>query len=312
MPIHGFASRRVLGLGLAATLAAALPAAAVRRPTRRPAVLVSSPDAKPELESARRHPRPARPRRPAAGTAPSTAAAPAATVKAEGWGTLKGKVVFGGTPPELPPLAGGRQGRQGPRDLRQDRGRSPTRGWSSIGHQGRQERLRLPPAAHRRQRGGQEGGAGEAARVRPEELHVHPACPGRDDRGDGHHEVERPDQSQRQFPAQGPEPESDDGPGRHDGRQARGARTRAWPGELQYSPVDDGLLAGPRPPLFRRDRQGRQFEIKNAPAGTQKVVVWQEAVSYVTPTSGEAITIKANDTTTQDFTIDPSKVKPGG
>jgi plastocyanin len=55
------------------------------------------------------------------------------------------------------------------------------------------------------------------------------------------------------------------------------------------------------------------FEIKNVPAGTQKVVVWQEAVSkggFVTPPSGEDITIKASDTTVKDFTIDPAKLLP--
>jgi plastocyanin len=57
------------------------------------------------------------------------------------------------------------------------------------------------------------------------------------------------------------------------------------------------------------DAQGN-FEIKNAPAGTQKVVVWQEAVGFVTAPSGDDVTIKANDATTQGFTIDPAKVKP--
>jgi hypothetical protein len=52
------------------------------------------------------------------------------------------------------------------------------------------------------------------------------------------------------------------------------------------------------------------FEIKNAPAGTQKVVVWQEAVGFVSAPSGQDVTIKANDTTTQAFTIDPAKVRP--
>jgi len=55
------------------------------------------------------------------------------------------------------------------------------------------------------------------------------------------------------------------------------------------------------------------FEIKNVPAGTQKVVVWQETVAkggFVTPPSGEDVTIKANDTTVKDFTIDPAKLLP--
>ncbi len=52
------------------------------------------------------------------------------------------------------------------------------------------------------------------------------------------------------------------------------------------------------------------FEIKNAPAGTQKVVVWQEAVGFVTAPSGDDVTIKPSDTTTQGYTIDPAKVRP--
>ena len=55
------------------------------------------------------------------------------------------------------------------------------------------------------------------------------------------------------------------------------------------------------------DAQGN-FEIKNVPAGTQKVVVWQEAAKFVTPPSGQDVVIKANDTTTVPFTIDAGKV----
>ena len=46
------------------------------------------------------------------------------------------------------------------------------------------------------------------------------------------------------------------------------------------------------------------YEIPNAPAGTQKVVVWQEAKGFVTAPSGEDVTIKANDSTVQEFKID--------
>jgi hypothetical protein len=46
------------------------------------------------------------------------------------------------------------------------------------------------------------------------------------------------------------------------------------------------------------------FEIKNVPAGTQKVVVWQEAAGFVTPPSGTDVTLKANDVTVKDFSID--------
>ncbi|MDB5352153.1 MAG: hypothetical protein JWN86_3400 [Planctomycetota bacterium] len=58
------------------------------------------------------------------------------------------------------------------------------------------------------------------------------------------------------------------------------------------------------------DAQGN-FEIKNVPAGEQKVVVWAEAVGpgYVTAASGEPISIKAGGETAKDYTIDPAKVK---
>ena len=59
--------------------------------------------------------------------------------------------------------------------------------------------------------------------------------------------------------------------------------------------------------------QAGNFEIKNVPAGAQKVVVWQEAVKgggFVTAPSGEEVTIKANDTTEKEFKIESSKLLP--
>jgi hypothetical protein len=61
-------------------------------------------------------------------------------------------------------------------------------------------------------------------------------------------------------------------------------------------------------PYFAVTDANGYYEIKNAPAGTQKVVVWQEAANFVTAQSGEDVTIKASDTTIKDFTI--SKVRP--
>jgi hypothetical protein len=57
------------------------------------------------------------------------------------------------------------------------------------------------------------------------------------------------------------------------------------------------------------DEKGN-FELKNVPAGTQKVVVWQEAVApkFVTASSGEAVTIKANEDNTHVFHIKPEQV----
>jgi plastocyanin len=60
------------------------------------------------------------------------------------------------------------------------------------------------------------------------------------------------------------------------------------------------------------DAQGN-FELKNVPAGTQKIVIWQEAVApngFLSAPSGDAIEIKANEATTKDFTIDAGKLRP--
>lgn len=63
-------------------------------------------------------------------------------------------------------------------------------------------------------------------------------------------------------------------------------------------------------PYFAVTDEKGNYEIKNVPAGSQKVVVWQEATGFVTAPSGEEVAVKANDPTAKDFTIDPGKVKP--
>jgi plastocyanin len=60
------------------------------------------------------------------------------------------------------------------------------------------------------------------------------------------------------------------------------------------------------------DEKGN-FEIKDVPAGAQKVVVWQESVSgggFVTAPSGEEISIKPGDATVKEFKIDSSRLLP--
>ncbi len=64
-------------------------------------------------------------------------------------------------------------------------------------------------------------------------------------------------------------------------------------------------------PYFAVTDEKGNFEIKNVPAGTQKVVVWQEAVGPVTPASGEDVNITPNGEITKEFTIDAGKVRPG-
>jgi plastocyanin len=63
-------------------------------------------------------------------------------------------------------------------------------------------------------------------------------------------------------------------------------------------------------PYFAVTDDKGNFEIKNAPAGTQKVVVWQEATQFVTPSAGQDVTLAAGGDASQDFTIKASQVKP--
>jgi hypothetical protein len=63
-------------------------------------------------------------------------------------------------------------------------------------------------------------------------------------------------------------------------------------------------------PYFAVTDDKGNFEIKDVPAGTQKVVVWQEATGFVTAPAGEEIAIAAGAPTAKTFTIDPGKVKP--
>lgn len=63
-------------------------------------------------------------------------------------------------------------------------------------------------------------------------------------------------------------------------------------------------------PYFAVTDDKGNFEIKNAPAGTQKVVVWQEAAGNLTTTGGQDVTIAANGDTSQDFTMKASQIKP--
>jgi hypothetical protein len=61
------------------------------------------------------------------------------------------------------------------------------------------------------------------------------------------------------------------------------------------------------------DAEGN-YEIKGVPAGTQKVVVWQEAVhpAFVTASSGDPVDIQPDGETTKDFVIQPNQIKPEG
>jgi hypothetical protein len=65
-------------------------------------------------------------------------------------------------------------------------------------------------------------------------------------------------------------------------------------------------------PYFAVTNEKGEFEIKNVPAGDQKVVVWSEALhpAFITSSgSGDPVNIKPNKETSVDYTLDGSKIK---
>ena len=117
-------------------------------------------------------------------------------------GRSRGRSSSAGNPPaaERPRRPG--EGRQGPRGLRQGRAdpeRAPGR---RRRDQGGQECARLHPQADGDQRRGQVGRLTGRGRLRPEELHLRAARPGRHERREGPGQEQRPGQPQRQLEAQ--------------------------------------------------------------------------------------------------------------
>jgi plastocyanin len=65
-------------------------------------------------------------------------------------------------------------------------------------------------------------------------------------------------------------------------------------------------------PFFAMTGEDGSFEIRGVPAGTQNLVVWQERVGYVSAggTRGQAVTVPANGVVdVGTITLDPAKVK---
>ena len=64
-------------------------------------------------------------------------------------------------------------------------------------------------------------------------------------------------------------------------------------------------------PYFAVTDADGNFEIKNVPAGDQKVIVWCEAIGpgTLTAASGDTVAIKAGGETSKEFTLDAAKVK---
>ncbi|MFM7590806.1 MAG: hypothetical protein ACKO85_03355 [Isosphaeraceae bacterium] len=62
-------------------------------------------------------------------------------------------------------------------------------------------------------------------------------------------------------------------------------------------------------PYFAVTNEKGEFEIKMAPAGTQKVVVWQESVQFVTPAVGQDVNIAKDGVTEANFQVSAAKAK---
>ena len=192
--IHDVRKTMLLGLGLSATLAVALAGCGGDAGNKDDAVIVKAPDAKTNTASSSTSvpaPTPAtsggaapstststssdgRPSRRKAGgpsRAPSSSAAPCRRPRSS---SLRAK------PRRIPEICA----KTGPILVRASGHR--------LGHQGRQERLRLPPSSHGGQRRCQEGGRGEEGRLRPEGMRLHPPRPGRDGGRARRRQVERP------------------------------------------------------------------------------------------------------------------------
>ena len=93
---------------------------------------------------------------------------------------------------------------------------------------------------------------------------------------------------------------------------AQGAERTPGRGDLRYPPLDEGLVDGPRPSLFRRDR--RQGELRDQerpgrhPEGRRLAGGRRQERLRDRP-SGDEVVIKANDATVKDFTIDAGRVR---
>jgi plastocyanin len=307
----------ILGLGLSATLAA-LVAGCGGQPTDSSEINVVVPD--PSVNVAAKTSPASSP-----GAAPSTGSAPAASnvapgataapSKAEGWGTFKGQVVFEGTPPPVKILEAKGKAEKDPEmcavdsDIKSERLviDDATKGVKNV-----LVYLPRPTAVNEEAR--------KAFTAKPVEF-------------DQKHCVFEP--HVLGLMAGVPVTLKSSDPKNHNVNvklknstfnQALGAGktldfTPASPERTPGAVVCDihpwmsaWWMVLENPYIAVTDAKGN-FEIKNVPAGTQKVVVWQEMVKgggFVTASSGDEVTIKANDPTVQTFKIDSSKLLPGG
>jgi plastocyanin len=303
----------VLSLGLGATLAAALAGCGGATADKDTAILVPEPNANLTARATKSAPGAAPAGGAAAPAAGASTAPAAAPVKAEGWGTLKGKVTFGGDPPTQVVLQAVGKAAKDPEVCAKTTPIMSERLVVDSGTKGVKNvfvYLMRPTAVNDEYKKTVAAAPVDFDQKNctfsPHALAVMVGTPVTLRSSDNtNHNVSFQLRNLQKNPLLAPmksaveiptAPERTPGP----------VSCSIHPWMQAYWMVLD------HPYYAVTDAQGN-FEIKNAPAGTQKVVVWQEAVGFVSSSgAGEDVNIKPSDTTSKDFTIDPSKVKPAG
>ncbi|MCA1683453.1 MAG: hypothetical protein LC685_05665 [Actinobacteria bacterium] len=248
---------------------------------------------------------------PTAATATAAAPADAAPAKAGGWGTFKGQVVFGSSPPEVPVLEEKGKAEKDPQYCAKDAPIKSERLIVDGATKGVKNVLVYfpkPSAVNEEARSAKAGTDIVFDQVKCVfEPHVLGMMVGSKitlkSSDDVNHNINA--SLQKNSPI--------------NPVLAAGQSAPFAPTDSERSPVPVTCNIHPwmqawwmvldNPYFAATDAKGN-FEIKNVPAGKQKVVVWQEATGFVSPSAGEEVAIKADDTTSKSWTIDPAKVKP--
>jgi plastocyanin len=304
-----------IGLGLAATLMLAVSGCGSKAPESGEAVVVTEPNASvPTVGTTGTAP--------ATGTggSPATAATPAATsptptamVKAEGWGTLKGKVTFKGDPPKPKVLAPQGKADKDPTVCAKDAPILSERlvvDDASKGVKNVLVYIPKPTAVSEEAKSSVQSAQfvfdQEKCTFKP---HVLAAMTG------VKVELKNSDPVNHNINSRlKNNPFNKLLSASQEAAQPVEAPERS-PGELtcDIHPWMKAYWLVLDNPYFAVTDDKGNFEIKNVPAGTQKVVVWQESVApsgFVSAPSGDPIDIKAGDATTKDLTIDATKIRP--
>jgi plastocyanin len=310
MDTHWIRKPVLLGLGLSATLAVAAAGCGGEGTNKDEGVLVSAPDASVNSKATTTAPS-ASGTSSAGGAASTSSSAPPASapVKAEGWGTLKGTIVFGGPPPEAKILQAQGKAEKDPDTCAKTAPIVSERLIVDSATKGVKNAfvyLIRPSAVNPEAKKAAESAKPEFDQkgcvFHPHTLAVMVGETVKVKTSDGvPHNVNFQLRALQENKVLAPGNTMDVTPSSPE-RSPGPVSCSIHPWMQAYWLVLDH-------PYFAITDEKGNFEIKNVPAGTQKVVVWQEAVGPVTASSGEDVNIVPNGDTTKSFTIDPTKVR---